>query len=65
MPRVARVSDPLRISRLKKQVHERDYIEYAVARIATALTDQIIRREVPPPTLSGNDKTPGPLTHND
>ncbi len=65
MPRVAKVTDPLRISRLKKQVDEPDYMEYAVARIAIALSDQIVRREVPPPTLSAIDKTPGRHTGDD
>ncbi len=58
MPRVAKISDPYNLSRLKREVHRSEYLEYAIARIATALTDQIIRREMPPPTLSLSHKSP-------
>ena len=51
MPRIAKAPDPLQIARLKKQVHEPEYMDYAIARIATGLTDQIIRREMQHPTL--------------
>ena len=43
MVRVAKITDPKRIAELKEKINDNVYLEAAINRIASSLTDGIIR----------------------
>ena len=42
MVRIAKKSDPKRISDLKKKIHDREYVEEAIQKIAQRLSAELV-----------------------
>ncbi len=53
MVRVAKQIDPKRIEELKKKIHDRRYLDAAIARLAQTLTNELIRRDQPRERIHG------------
>ena len=45
MIKIARHSDPVKLERLKKMIHNEDYLSIAISRIAIDLTNGIIKQK--------------------
>ena len=54
MARTAKPSNPQQLERLKHRVKDRTYLDEAIARIATALTRQIVQEIHRAPANPGN-----------
>ncbi len=54
MARTPKPSDPHQLERLKTRVQEAEYLNQAISRIATALTQQIVQEVYRHPVNPGN-----------
>jgi len=45
MIKIAKHTDPVKLERLKKMIHDEDYLNIAISRIAIDLTNGILRQK--------------------
>jgi hypothetical protein len=43
--KIAKISDKKKLEELKRKIHTKDYLEYAITKIAQTLTDDLMNGE--------------------